>query len=135
MKPHFVAMVEMDRSCCFIRSSACWSLRWFRYSEKRTPVFLTNREENEKIANLLNSAIARVMETEDLGIKTRSYPSDPTLDYYGVIRHSVASGCPLSLLAEHGFHTNPEDSSFLQSEECLARLAVAEAEVIDKFLP
>jgi N-acetylmuramoyl-L-alanine amidase len=37
------------------------------------------------------------------------------------------------MLIEHGFHTNPEDSAFLQDSECLARLAVVEADVLDDF--
>jgi len=37
------------------------------------------------------------------------------------------------MLIEHGFHTNPEDSAFLQSTECLEKLARVEADVIDDF--
>ena len=73
------------------------------------------------------------MNSTDRGIKTRRYPDNDSLDYYGVIRASAGSGCKRAFLVEHGFHTNPEDSAFLQSEECLARLAAAEAEVIDRF--
>jgi N-acetylmuramoyl-L-alanine amidase len=74
------------------------------------------------------------MGTKNLGIHTRAYPDKPDTDYYGVIRHSVASGCPRAILIEHGFHTNPEDSEFLQSTECLRRLAIAEAEVVSSLL-
>ena len=73
------------------------------------------------------------MKTVTRGIKTRSYPDKPEIDYYGVLRHSAAYGCPTAFIIEHGFHTNPEDSAMLQSDEYLARIAKAEAEVIDKF--
>ena len=73
------------------------------------------------------------MQTEDRGIKTRRYPDNESVDYYGVLRSAAASGCKRAFLIEHGFHTNPEDSEFLQSLECLAKLAKAEAEVIDKW--
>ena len=75
------------------------------------------------------------MNTENLGIHTRAYPDKPDTDYYGVIRYSVASGCPRAILLEHGFHTNPEDSEFLQSTDSLQRLAIAEADVISSMLP
>ena len=94
---------------------------------------ISDPEGNAPIARALNDAVVRVMDTADRGIKTRRLPDDENTDYYRVIRASAASGCRRAFLIEHGFHTNPEDSAFLQSEECLARLAAAEAEVIDKY--
>lgn len=90
-------------------------------------------EGNAPIARDLTAAVVREMRTEDRGIKTRRYPDDESIDYYKVLRSAAASGCKRAFLIEHGFHTNPEDSAFLQSSECLARLAKAEAEVIDKW--
>ena len=90
-------------------------------------------EGNAPIAKALNDAVVKTMNSTDRGIKTRRYPDNDSLDYYGVIRASAGSGCKRAFLVEHGFHTNPEDSAFLQNEECLARLAAAEAEVIDRF--
>ena len=62
-----------------------------------------------------------------------AYPDKPDTDYYGVIRNSAASGCRRAFLIEHGFHTNPEDSAFLRDKDALLRLALAEADVIDRF--
>lgn len=90
-------------------------------------------EGNAPIARDLTDAVVRTMQTEDRGIKTRRYPDNESVDYYGVLRSAAASGCKRAFLIEHGFHTNPEDSAFLQSSECLARLAKAEAEVIDRW--
>ena len=90
-------------------------------------------EGNAPIARALNDAVVRTMNTEDRGIKTRRYPENDSIDFYGVLRSAAASGCKRAFLIEHGFHTNPEDSAFLQDSECLARLAKAEAEVIDKW--
>ena len=90
-------------------------------------------EGNAPIARALNDAVVRTVNTEDRGIKTRRYPDNDSIDYYGVLRSAAASGCKRAFLIEHGFHTNPEDSAFLQDSECLARLAKAEAEVIDKW--
>ena len=90
-------------------------------------------EGNAPIARALNDAVVRTMNTEDRGIKTRRYPENDSIDFYGVLRSAAASGCKRAFLIEHGFHTNPEDSAFLQNSDCLARLAKAEAEVIDKW--
>ena len=90
-------------------------------------------EGNAPIARALNDAVVRTVGTEDRGIKTRRYPDNDSIDYYGVLRSAAASGCKRAFLIEHGFHTNPEDSAFLQDSECLAKLAKAEAEVIDRW--
>ena len=89
---------------------------------------------NAEIARALNAAVVSTMNTADRGVKTRSYPDQPEVDYYGVLRHSAAYGCPTAFIIEHGFHTNPEDAAFLSNDECLQKLAEAEAEVIDKVL-
>ena len=90
-------------------------------------------EGNAPIARDLTDAVVRTMQTENRGIKTRRYPDNESVDYYGVLRSAAASGCKRAFLIEHGFHTNPEDSTFLQNSECLAKLAKAEAEVIDRW--
>ncbi len=107
-----------------------------RYASVRgaeTYYSITDEEHNAVIARALNDAVVSVMNTENRGIKTRRYPDHPDWDYYGVIRAAAQSGCRAAFLVEHGFHTNPEDSAFLQDESCLARLAAAEAEVIARF--
>ncbi len=95
---------------------------------------LADPTRNAAIARALNDAIVATMGTPDRGIKTRSYPDRPEVDYYGVLRHSAASGCRQALLAEHGFHTNPADAAFLADEACLARLAKAEADALAHIL-
>ena len=94
---------------------------------------VSDAEGNAPIAKALNSTVVEVMDSLDRGIKTRRHPENEGIDYYGVLRASAASGCKRAFLVEHGFHTNPEDSLFLQTEECLRRLAKAEAAVIDRF--
>ena len=94
---------------------------------------VSDLEGNAPIARALNDAVAKTMNSTDRGIKTRRYPDNESLDYYGVIRAAAGSGCKRAFLIEHGFHTNPEDSAFLQDSGCLKRLAEAEAEVIDSL--
>ena len=95
---------------------------------------LADEARNAVIARALNDAVVATMNTTDRGVKTRTYPDQPGINYYGVLRHSAAYGCPTAFIIEHGFHTNPEDAAFLSNDECLQRLAEAEAEVIDRVL-
>ena len=95
---------------------------------------LADEPRNAEIARALNAAVVTTMNTTDRGVKTRTYPDQPGINYYGVLRHSAAYGCPTAFIIEHGFHTTPEDAAFLSNDECLQRLAEAEAEVIDKVL-
>ena len=95
---------------------------------------LADEARNREIAIALNAAVVSTMNTVDRGVKTRSYPDQPRVNYYGVLRHSAAYGCPTAFIIEHGFHTNPEDAAFLTDDACLQRLAEAEAEVIDRIL-
>ena len=110
------------------------SERYSRIRGSETYYSITNEERNSIIARALNDAVVATMRTEDRGIKTRRYPDHPDWDYYGVIRAAAQSGCTAAFLIEHGFHTNPEDSAFLQDEACLRALAVAEADVIAQLL-
>jgi N-acetylmuramoyl-L-alanine amidase len=107
--------------------------RYPRIRGAETYYSISDESRNIPIARALNDAVVKVMNTEDRGIHTRRLPDNPDLDYYGVIRNSALSGCRQAFLVEHGFHTNPEDSAFLQSSESLAKLAAAEAEVIDSI--
>ncbi len=106
------------------------SERYTRIRGSETYYSITDEERNAAIARALNDAVVATMQTEDRGIKTRRYPDRPDWDYYGVIRAAAQSGCTAAFLIEHGFHTNPEDSAFLQDEASLCALAVAEADVI-----
>lgn len=107
--------------------------RYPRIRGAETFYSITDEERNSVIARALNDAVVATMNTEDRGIKTRRYPDHPDWDYYGVIRAAAQSGCHAAFLIEHGFHTNPEDSAFLQDEQCLIRLAAAEADVIARI--
>ena len=95
---------------------------------------LADEPRNAEIARALNAAVVTTMNTTDRGVKTRTYPDQPGINYYGVLRHSAAYGCPTAFIIEHGFHTNPEDAAFLASDECLKRLAEAEADALDRVL-
>ena len=95
---------------------------------------LADEARNAEIARALNDVVVETMNTNDRGIKTHTYPDQPGVNYYGVLRHSAAYGCPTAFIIEHGFHTNPEDAAFLSNDDCLQKLAEAEAEVIDRVI-
>lgn len=90
--------------------------------------------ENKFLADRLGERIAEVMNHPYRGSKVRHHPTQPGVDYYGVIRESARSGCKRAFLVEHGFHTNINDASFLINDENLKKLAVAEAQVIAHYL-
>lgn len=90
--------------------------------------------QNRGFAVSLGEAIANTMGNQFRGAETRTLPSNPNLDYYGVIRSSVAAGAKISFLLEQGFHTNPEDCAFLSNEANLKKLAMTEARVIGEYL-
>ncbi len=95
---------------------------------------MADEEANAPLALALCKAISACMDTTNRGAKTRTYPDQPGVDFYGVLRNSVAYGCKHAFIIEHGFHTNPHDAAFLNDDSCMARLAEAEAEVIDGWL-
>ncbi len=95
---------------------------------------LSDAENNAPIARALNDAVIAVTGTDDRGIKTRQYPEREGIDYYGVLRASVESGCTAAFLVEHGFHTNQLDCAYLQDDTALSRIAAAEADAIDRAL-
>jgi LysM repeat protein len=69
-----------------------------------------------------NTTFARMSETT------------PGVDFYGVLRHSVAAGVRYAFLIEHGYHTNYQDCLILSDDAALRRIASATAEVIGKYL-
>ena len=86
---------------------------------------------NAPLALALCETISTCIDTPNRGAKTRTYPDQPGVDFYGVLRNSVTYGCKHAFIIEHGFHTNPHDAAFLNDDGCMARLAEAEACVID----
>lgn len=82
---------------------------------------------NKSIAETIGKVVAKTMGNNFRGVVYRRGNKG---DYYGVLRHSIANGCKCSLLIEHGFHTNLEDSSFLMNNDNLKKLAKAKVEII-----
>ncbi len=55
-------------------------------------------------------------------------------EYYGVLRGWQRSDCPIGLILEHGFHSNPYTASLFMDDYNLLELAKLEASIIDDFL-
>lgn len=55
-------------------------------------------------------------------------------EWYGVLRGWQKTDCPLGLILEHGFHSNPKTARWLLDDENLLNLAAGEANAIDAFL-
>ncbi len=76
---------------------------------------------------------------EDRGIRTQNskdnslYPDESLADYYGLIRGGKEAGI-LSVIVEHAFVSCKEDvEGFLDSEEKLKELGIADATAIAKY--
>ena len=93
-------------------------------------------EQSKAVALLLANCVAEVMGAAPMTWSTQSSADRDGNgykdDYYGVLRGAHSVHTP-GVIIEHGFHTNPEDSAFLQKDRCLKKLAKIEAEVIDKY--
>ena len=85
-------------------------------------------------AEALSRNVSVVMGNLNRGAKTRQYPNKPGVDYYGVIRSAVATGCKHAFLIENGFHDNKQDEAWLKKDNNLKKLAQTQADVICNIL-
>lgn len=85
-------------------------------------------------AEALSRNISVVMGNPNRGAKTRQYPNKPGVDYYGVIRSAVATGCKHVFLIENGFHDNRQDEAWLKKDQNLRALAEVQAKTICDIL-
>ena len=91
---------------------------------------IADLEFNHPLAEMLAQADAEVMGNGVRAVFTKESGSYPGEDYYGVLRWSVRYGCKHAIIVEHGFHTNPEDSKWLMSDDNLKILAQTETRVL-----
>ena len=89
---------------------------------------------DKKWAGKMSAAVAKVMDNNNRGAKTREHPTLKGQDYYGVIRSAVAAGVPHVFLAESGFHDNPIDEAFLKVDSNLEKIAEVQCEIICELL-
>jgi N-acetylmuramoyl-L-alanine amidase len=55
-------------------------------------------------------------------------------EWYGVLRGWQKTNCPIGLILEHGFHSNPKTAKWLMDDRNLMELARVEANLIDAQL-
>lgn len=97
------------------------------------------RAASKPLADKLGNAVTDLMNsgtgvTYYRGSQTRAYPGTTGTDYYGVIRSSVkGANVEHSFLIEHGFHTNPEECAWLNSDANLRAIARTEAAVFAEY--
>ncbi len=101
-------------------------------------VFYPNSNYNSKVGSKGAALAAKIIEQlEKVGLKNNgirirnsennsTYPDGSLADYYGVINRSKLYGIP-AVIVEHAFINNPVDAAFLQSEENLKKLGIADA--------
>lgn len=95
-----------------------------------TSYYSIQQPDSRPFADNIGMAAANAMGNQFRGSLTLTYPGNPALDYFGVLRAAVRAGAKNAFLIEHGYHTNPEDCAILNSDAGLRRIAQAEADVI-----
>ena len=87
------------------------------------------------LADAMGKRIASLMGHRYRGSITMESESKDRVgeDRNAVLRNAARVGCKAGLLAEHGFHTNAKDASFLAKDENLKKIAIAEAEAIAEY--
>lgn len=113
-------------------------------SAKGAMVFYPNTNYNFEVSQT-GKELAQIIENHlvklglyDRGITIRNaqddkYPDGSAADYYGVIRNSKLVGIP-AIIVEHSFMSNSEDvSNFLNSDEKLKNLGIADATAIAEY--
>lgn len=68
---------------------------------------------------------------DSYGIRTRY--NDVGTDYYGVLRGSTGGSIEEALIIEHVFHTNYQQSKWMNDDENLKQIAIAEAAVLAEY--
>ncbi len=100
-----------------------------------TEVYYSVRQpENRTFAADLSYQVARTLGIQNNGAKTRASASNPSRDYYAVMRAAVDVGCPHVLFSEIAYHDNPAEEALLLDDNMLRAAAEAQAEVISRFL-
>lgn len=92
-------------------------------------VKLNNRDIGEKIGR----ATAEAMGIHFRGFIQRESDKYPGQDYYTVIGTAQRVGCPVVLLLERGFHSNPVEEKLLLDENIVRNSALAVAREIKKY--
>lgn len=89
-----------------------------------------NWNDADRLAGLLASSVAELMEVSGGFVATRESDDHPGTEYYGVMRGARKEGVPLYYIVEHGFHTNLFCARWLSEDANRKRLAALEARVI-----
>lgn len=110
------------------------------HSQSGSMVFISHRDNVSNVSKLLAESI--LTELEGLGLKnhgTKTRNSNDMvdeegkpLDYYAINRHCANRDIP-GIIVEHCFMDHSNDKGFIDSDEDLKALAIADAEGIAKF--
>ncbi len=110
--------------------------KWYD-PEKRgvVAVYPIKQQTTKPLCEKITAAVSALMGNPDLKTFTKVSERNPAsgLDYYTVIRSSYATGCPVCMIVEHGFHTSPIDAEWLMDDANLKKIAVAEAEIFAQW--
>ena len=115
--------------------------------------FSSVRRDGEKLCNMISDAVVAAFKdcgstaTYYRGYTQRPNEDYPNVDYYGVLRSAtlenpnevlrgatpIDSNCKNAIIIEHGFHTNLEECTVLNTPEDLEKIVKAEAKAIAEY--
>jgi N-acetylmuramoyl-L-alanine amidase len=86
-------------------------------------------DKGHKLANLVLQNTVNYTGVGSRGAKTRKSTSDPSKDYYFMIRDTK----PAAIIIEAAFHTNPSEEQLLKTEEFRYKVALGIARGIVEY--
>jgi hypothetical protein len=88
---------------------------------------------NTELLTNIGKAIANSMGIDFRRVWRRESVNYPGMDYYTVIGTAQKFGCPVVMLLERGFHSNPVEEKLLLDSNIVKSSAKATADVIKKY--
>ena len=109
------------------------------WNDVRVYYDVLNHNNASDFASLMSNTVKDTMNADGITrvgtayTLTREYPTNPNLNYYGVLRAAADTNCPLYYIIEHSYYTNQLCIEWLAVDDNLQALAEAEADTINDF--
>ena len=99
-------------------------------------IYSINKPGDKEPAEYIGREIAKALGTIFRGLYTRRSTTDPSKDYYGILRHSVNLGLRYAFIVEHCNHGQlayDTDAKLKKIADCYERIFKGESKVFNDF--
>lgn len=99
-------------------------------------IYSINKPGDKEPAEYIGREIAKALGTIFRGLYTRRSTTDPSKDYYGILRHSVNLGLRYAFIVEHCNHGQlayDTDAKLKKIADCYDRIFKGESKVFNDF--